>query len=181
MTIIANIDAVNRRVYLHADTVGVDFQPMDMYKEMRVLRRTDETLRPYDVFMISQGNEPTGPSSSTPRRVRLEKGTRVVPFDTDQNLKVIGEIITDDGLSGIDCFDRTPLSPSTTVNIDYQPPQVEIITVNTGSGVTPSDIDAIATAVWSEPTTSITTIGSIGEYILTKLLTFKKFFSTKDL
>jgi hypothetical protein len=112
---------------------------MDAYKEMRTLRASDETLRPYDIFMIAQGNESTGLTSSTPRRVRMENGTRFVPFDTDQNLVVIGEVITDDGGKGTAAFDRSSLSLSTEVDIDYIPPQVEILSVNTGSGVTEAD------------------------------------------
>ena len=50
-------------------------------------------------------------------------------------LTITGIMITDDGQEGIACFDRTPLSGSTNVDINYIPPQVEIITVIGGSGL----------------------------------------------
>jgi hypothetical protein len=151
MTIIASIDPSTspRRIFLHADTVGPDFDPMNAYKEMRTLRATDETMRPYDVFMTSQGNEITGPSTATPRRVRMEN-SRFIPYDTDQELNVVGEVITESGGSGTEAFDRTPLSVGTVVDINYIPPQVEIIFVNSGSGVTPQNIIDIADSVWDE-------------------------------
>ena len=135
MTVIASIDPTTspRRIYLHHDTVGVAFQPMDAYKEMRALRASDESLRPFDVYMTAQGNEPTGPSTATPRRVRMENAV-FVPANTDHTLTVIGEVITSSGGSGVSAFDRTPLDPSTTVDINYIPPQVEIVYITTGGG-----------------------------------------------
>lgn len=149
MAIISSIDPINRRIYLSSDTVGVDFHPMDMYKEMRTLRATNESLRPYDVFLRAFGNVAKGGGKFTERYVRCEGGTRIVPFDTDQDLTVIGTVITDDGQEGVACFDRLPLSASTNVNINYIPPQVEVIEVNTGSGVSPQDIIDIVNGVWN--------------------------------
>ena len=157
MTIIASIDSSTspRRIYLHADTVGVTFQPMDAYKEMRSLRASDESLRAYDVYMTSQGNEPTGPSTATPRRVRMENSV-FIPFDTDHVLTVIGEVITSSGGSGVSAFDRTPLNVNTSVDINYIPPQVEILYINTGSGVTAQDKIDIAAGVWISSTRQLT-------------------------
>ena len=167
MTVIANIDPTTspRRIYLHADTVGVLFQPMDAYKEMRGLRATNESLRPYDVFMSAQGNEPTGTSTATPRRVRMENSV-FVPFNANHVLTVIGEVITSSGSSGVAAFDRTPLSAGTKVDINYIPPQVEILYINTGSGVTTQDKLDIASAVWSSS-------------FVGKLLTVGKFLGLK--
>ena len=150
MTIIARIDPTTspRRIYLHSDTVGVAFQPMDAYKEMRALRASNESLRPFDVFMTAQGNEPTGPSSATPRRVRMENSV-FVPANTDHTLTVVGEVITSSGGSGFAAFDRTPLDPSTTVDINYIPPQVEILYITTGGGGGASPV-AIAAQVRTE-------------------------------
>ncbi|RLA43131.1 MAG: hypothetical protein DRR06_12840 [Gammaproteobacteria bacterium] len=135
MTLIASIDGPSRRVYLHADTVGASVHPIDIYKEMRTLRRTDETLRGYDLFMKSSGNESKGSGKFTERYVTLLGGTRVVPFDTSSELTITGTIITDEGTEGIACFDRTSLSPTTVVDINYFPPQVEVIEVSSGSGL----------------------------------------------
>lgn len=164
MTIIASIDSTTspRRIYLHSDTVGVAFQPMDAYKEMRTLRASDESLRAYDVYMTSQGNERTGPSTATPRRVRMENSV-FVPVNTDHVLTVIGEVITSFGGSGVSAFDRTPLDSNTTVDINYIPPQVEILYVNTGSGVTTQDKLDIASVVWASSTRALTVSSGISQ------------------
>lgn len=142
MAIIDHIDATNRRIYLHADTVGVDLEPMDIYKEMRTFRRTDETVRPFDCFLESKGKEPKGSGKFTERYVVCLGGTRIVPYDVSQILTVIGTIITDDGQSGIACFDKSLLTVTTRVDIHYEPPQVEVIEVTVAS-----DVDDIAAAV----------------------------------
>jgi hypothetical protein len=189
MTIIASIDSTTtpRRIYLHSDTVGVTFQPMAAYKEMRTLRAEDETLRAYDVYMTSQGNEPTGPSTATPRRVRMENSV-FVPFDTDHVLTVAGEVITSAGGSGTDAFDRTPLSSGTEVDINYIPPQVEIIYINTGGGGggallttaqnsklmslgTPREI---ATTLMETPIPATPVVNTFGDLLKNKMLTVFK-------
>lgn len=138
MTVIASIDGPARRVYLHVDTVGASFNPMDIYVEMRALRRTDETLRNYDLFMKAAGNESKGSGKFTERYVILLQGTRIIPYDTSHELTITGTIITDAGTEGIAVFDRSTLSPTTIVDINYVPPQVEVITVSTGSGLSPA-------------------------------------------
>jgi len=133
MTIIASIDGPNRLIHLHADTVGVDLHPIDVYKEMRTLRRSTESLRKYDRFLDAAGNVSKGGGKFTERYVIEIDGTRIVPYDQTQTLNVIGVIITDDGQEGVACFDRTPITA--TVDINYVPPQVEVITVVGGSGL----------------------------------------------
>ena len=135
MALIASIDGISRRIYLDASTVGADVHPVDVYKEMRTLRLTDESLRKYELFMRADGNIPKGGGKFTERYVTLLEGTRIVPFDTSHEISVIGTIITDDGQEGIACFDKAPLSVSTNVDINYLPPQVEVITVSVGSGL----------------------------------------------
>ena len=150
MPVISSIDTVNNRIHLSASTVGVDLHPIDIYKEYRALRRTDETLRKFYPMMKADGNVQKTATTFTERYVTLLNGARVVPYDASHSLRVIGTIITDDGNSGIDCFDRLPLSTSVEVDIDYQPPQVEIIKVNTSqASLSPSDIAAVVSAMFS--------------------------------
>jgi len=179
MTVISSIDGATRRVYLHVDTVGVDVHPIDIYKEMRSLRRTTESLRNYDLFMKASGNESKGGGKYTERYVTLLDGTRIVPFDTSHELTIIGTIITDIGTEGIAAFDRSPLALTTVVDINYVPPQVEVVIVATGSAVTSQDLLDISEAVWGYATSAATTVGSIGEYVSSKLLSFKKFISVQ--
>jgi hypothetical protein len=163
MTIIANIDGPNRDIYLHPDTVGASIHPIDIYKEMRALRVADESLRNYDVFLRAFGNVSKGGGKSTERYVRCESGTRIIPYDVSHVLTITGTIITDAGQEGIACFDKTPLTITTSVDINYVPPQVEIITLVTGSGVTAGDVIEIAEAVWDRPTVEHQILGSAGE------------------
>ena len=127
MAIIESIDGPNRLIYLHADTVNAEVDPMDIYREMRQFRRLNEDLRKYDVFMEASGNISKGGGKSTPKLTTLLDGTRIVPYDANSYLTITGEIITDDAQSGIDCFNRTGLINR--VDINYIPPQVEIIYV----------------------------------------------------
>lgn len=135
MALIDHIDGVNRDIYLNATTVGASIHPIDIYKEYRTLRATDETLRVWNPLMLAKGFEPKGGGSYTERYVVLLAGTRIVPYNVSHTLTVIGTVITDDGQSGINCFDRGPLSSTTVVNINYVPPQVEVITISTASGI----------------------------------------------
>lgn len=163
MPLIDTIDGPNRRIYLGIDSVSADVVPMDIYTEMRALRRTDENLRKYDLFLSGEGKVPKGGGSFTERYVICLDGTRIVPYDTSHTLVVISGIITDDGQQGIACFDRTPLSPATIVDIDYQPPQVEVIEIITGGGIgTPAEV---ADAVWDALQASHLDADSMGEII----------------
>jgi hypothetical protein len=144
VALIDHIDGPTRRIYLHADTADAEVNPIDVYKEMRTLRRTTEALRKFDLYLNAAGYEPKGGGKFTARLTRELLGTRIVPFDSDHVLTITGEIITDDGFSGVDCFDRSGLTGR--VDINYIPPQVEIIEIGTG-GSTPEEI---AAAVWSE-------------------------------
>ena len=135
MALIDHVDSNNRRIYLSAETVDASIHPIDIYKEMRALRRLDESLRPYDVFLKAYGNVSKGAGKYTERYVICQSGTKLVPYDTTHVLTVTGTILTDDGQEGVYCFDRSLLSAGVVVDINYQPPQVEVITVSTGSGL----------------------------------------------
>lgn len=148
MPLIASIDGPNRDIYLSADTVGAEINPIDLYKEMRTLRRTTEELRKYNLFLEAKGYDQKAPGKFTERYVICLEGTRIIPFDISHTLTVTGTIITDDGQEGVNCFDRTPLTSTTVVDINYLPPQVEVITVNTsGGGGDVTNVNEIANAV----------------------------------
>lgn len=164
MAVIASIDGPNRRIYLHSDTIGANVHPIDIYIAMRTFRRTDESLRKYDTFLTAYGNVEKGGGKYTERYVQCMSGTRIVPYDTTQELTITGTIITDDGQEGIACFDRAPLTSTTVVDINYVPPQVEVIVVETGSGLSTEEHDKLITgldtsippAVWDEAEAEIT-------------------------
>jgi len=171
MPLIDNINGTTRRVYLHSDTMGADVHPIDIYKEMRTLRKNSESLRKYDLFMKADGNVTKTASTSTERFVTLLDGTRIIPYDSSHEITITGTIITDGGQSGIDCFDRSTLDPATVVDINYVPPQVEIITVAGGSGLDQEEHDelmGITNDVWEETLADHTTDGTYGGELATK-------------
>jgi len=167
LAVIDHIDGPNRDIYLSAETVGASVHPIDIYKEMRTLRKNDEDLRKYDVFLSAFGNVPKGGGKFTERYVRENSGTRIIPYDTSHTLTITGTIITDDGQEGIDCFDRSPLTSTTIVDINYIPPQVEVIQVITGSAVTEQDKLDIADRVWNEQIADHLIDGSTGKTLNT--------------
>lgn len=154
MAVIDHIDGPNRDIYLSASTMLSDFEPMDAYYEMRTLRRTDESLRKFNLFLQAKGREPKGGGTFTERYVIQLEGTRFIPYDSSHTLTVVGTVITDDGQSGVDCFDRSPLTSTSIVDINYIPPQVEIIELGT-SGLTPTESDALL-----QNTTDLTSVVS---------------------
>jgi hypothetical protein len=142
MALIDYIDGANRDIYLHEDTVGASIHPIDVYKEYRTLRRTTEALRVWAPLMLAKGNDAKGGGKFTERYVVLLDGARVVPYNVSHTLTVVGTVITDDGQEGISCFDRSPLSGTTIVDINYVPPQVEVITISTGDAATIATVQA---------------------------------------
>lgn len=144
MALVASTDYPNKRIILGPDSIGVDIQPIDIYKELRAERRLVEAKQKFDVMMRAFGNESAGPTN-TPRFADVQDGVRIVPYNSSHVLSIVGALInTAEGLAGTDLFDRSSLSVGVEVDIDYQPPQVEIIYVNTGSAVTEQDKDDIA-------------------------------------
>ena len=131
---IDHIDPVNRLIYLDSSTPNTEINPIDIYREIRALRRTNEALRPYDMFMTYKGGEKKNPDGSkrTERYGVLLKGTLIVPYNTSHVLNITGTLISDTGLEGRECFDRSRLSSGVMVDIDYTPKQVEVITVTSG-------------------------------------------------
>jgi len=136
MGLISHVDGINRDIYLSSDTVGAPIHPIDLYKELRTLRKVNEALRMFYPFLAAKGYDPKGGDKYTERYVVCLHGTRIIPYNVSHTITVVGTIITDDGQEGIACFDRTPLSPTTKVDINYVPPQVEVIRVSVGSGLT---------------------------------------------
>lgn len=127
VSILAGIDPVTREMFFSASTANTTVHPIDVYKEMRICRRLDEDLRPYDVFLSAFGNVPKGGGKFTERYVQQNAGTRFIPYDGSHELTINGTIITDDGQEGVACFDRSGLSVGVEVDINYVPPQVEVI------------------------------------------------------
>lgn len=156
MALVASVDYTAKRIYLSALTADSDLDTLDVYREVRALRRTVPAHRGFLPIIEAGGNIEKIPGVSyTPAYVRLLHGCRIVPFNGSHNLRLIRDTFTDDGLSGRDCFDRTPLSASVEVNIDVDFPEIEIRTIAV-SGSTGPTAAQIASAVLTAMQTSST-------------------------
>lgn len=118
------LDLASKRIYLLA---GIrEYHPVDdIYKEIRNIRRLDETMRVFNMPVIAEGAVPKGGGKFTPRYAVFNDGWQIRPEDVEQTLNIVGEQITDDGQSGPACIDTTELVSS--IIIQYTPPAAEII------------------------------------------------------
>jgi len=122
--VIDHLDLDTKLIYLLSGVT--EYHPVeDIYVEVRNLRRTDESLRIFDVPVTAAGAVPKGGGKYTPRYAIFNHGWKVRPEDADHTLYVSGEQITDDGQSGPACIDTTLLTSS--IIIQYEPPAAEII------------------------------------------------------
>ena len=119
------IDGPNRLIYLRAGVIS--FHPVDdIYKEVRNLRRLDEDLRQFDMFIEAGGNIEKSPGNFTPRFAILLLGTKIVPNGDQQTMQVLGEVFTDDP-NDTNVFDTSMLPPGTNIFFDYTPSSAELI------------------------------------------------------
>lgn len=133
MSVVASIDYTSRNIYLSAATMNVPFDTMDLYREVRALRRTTESHRRFKPIVIAGGNvEKIAGQTYTPSYVQLLYGARIVPYDASHRITLVRDTFTDDGFAGRDCFDRTSLTPGVEVGIDVQVDKIEIVRVATG-------------------------------------------------
>lgn len=150
MGLIASINGVTRRIYLDpAAAIGgvLSFHPtVDLYSEYKALRASDESVRPYNAFMLSAGNVAKGGGKYTPRYTMMLEGTKLVIPTGITVVNITGELLTDDSSDALDLSLIT--GPC---RINYTPAEAEVIRVTTsGSDLTVEQI-AVATrdAVWS--------------------------------
>ncbi len=147
MTTVASVDYPNKLIYLHADTVGAELDTLDVYREVRALRRLNENHRSYVVMIVAGGNqEKIAGLTYTAAFVQLLYGCRIVPYNADQKLKLIRDTFTDDGFAGRDCFDRSSLTANVDIDVDF--PEIEIREVTTEGGT--MDVTEIVNGVWSK-------------------------------
>jgi len=146
MSTVASVNYVNKRIYLSIQTVGVPLDTMAVYRDVRALRRVTEAHRAFKPMIVAGGNIQKTVSAFTQPYVQLLFGCRIVPYDAPQSLVVIRDTFTDDGQSGVGCFDRS--ATASEIDIDYQVSPVEVREVATGGGSAPT-VAQIANAVWS--------------------------------
>lgn len=136
MAVVASVNYITKRIYLSAATVGVPLDTLDVYREVRARRVSNEADRKFKPMIIGGGGIVKTPGVFTQQYVQLLYGCRIVPYDTDHSLVVVRDTFTDDGVSGAACFDRSGVASN--VDLDIQVSPVEVREVVTG-GVTPTD------------------------------------------
>ena len=136
MAVVASWDGANRLIYLASGVTT--FHPIDdIYREYREARRTDESFRKWEPFMVAIGHEPKGGGRFTSRYLLLlDDGdigqVHIVPFDDvgGNTITVTGEVLAEDQTEP---FDYSGLTNP--IVVKYQPPDTEIIEKGT-SGLT---------------------------------------------
>jgi hypothetical protein len=136
MSTVASVDYVNKRIYLSADTVGVPLDTLDVYRDVRALRRVTEGHRKYRMMIVTGGNIQKTATTYTPPYVQLLYGCFIVPYDTAHSLLIIRDTFSDDGRTGTECFDRSTVNSE--VDLDYSVDKVETRIVSVGGSSAPT-------------------------------------------
>lgn len=131
MPVVASVNYTTKRIYLSADTVGVPLDTLAVYREVRSRRVSTEADRNFKAMIVAGGNIAKATGYFTQQYVQLLHGCRIVPYNTAHTLVVIRDTFTDDGISGVGCFDRSTVSAE--VDVDIQVAPVELRTVTTGA------------------------------------------------
>lgn len=139
MALVSSFDGNTRRITLTAlETVGVSWQPLDIYREHRDWRRLNEPSRVWSPLVKMVGGEPKGGGKFAPRFLQMltdERGITtklILPDVGPYRTTVDGELATDVPDTDAEPFDLSGLT-TTGVVIDYKPVDAEIIST---SGIT---------------------------------------------
>ena len=132
MPVVSSVNYTTKRIYLSAATVGAPLDTLDVYREVRARRVSTEANRAFRMMIVGGGGIVKTPGVFTQQYVQLLYGCRIVPYDTDHSLVVTRDTFTDDGVSGVGCFDRAGVAAN--VDIDIQVSPVEVREVATGGG-----------------------------------------------
>jgi hypothetical protein len=128
MTAIANVSYSTKRLYLHADTVTSGIDISQAYIELIDLFMLNaNSEQSYPMPLDVEGNAPKGGGKFTQMYGVLRAGWRIVPYGgVSHTLRILREIVSDDGVSDRNVFDRAPVPPSIVVEIDSDYDKIEI-------------------------------------------------------
>lgn len=106
MPVVATWDWSNRRIIM-----GVaNYDPIDIYREHRALRRDDETTRKYKPMVRAIGGLPKGGGQRFGNALQTLDGAKIVPLNGSGVNNLQGEIVTDNPDVDADPFDSSGLS-----------------------------------------------------------------------
>jgi len=122
--VVESFDGNLRRIYLKQ---GVDafHWVEDIYREYINERMLVEEFRKWFPLLKCSGNDPKGSGKFTPRFVTMINGARVVPYDENILITVLGEAITDNADVDPDPFDTTTRTEP--LKLYITPPAAEIV------------------------------------------------------
>lgn len=177
MSTVASVDYPGKRIYLSAATVGAPLDTMEVYRDVRSLRVTTDAHRAFRPMIVGGGNIQKTATAYTQPYVQLLYGCRIVPFNVAQSLLVTRDTFTDDGESGVGCFDRSTLTAEVDIDIQVAPVEVrEVVTGGGGSsgGITTGQYNALLIAINSRSSLTLTEVksaASTGSAVVTQVLT----------
>lgn len=147
---VESIDWDGKLVFLHQDTVTVGVSGILIYAEIRDEIFANTSLgQGYFPPLTKEGGVSKGPGSFTPTFTQWGQSWRLVPHPnggTAYQLDILDEIISLDGLSDRDVFDRSSIATNVDIDSVYDP--VEVKEVATAGGLTEQDKADIAARVW---------------------------------
>lgn len=151
---LAAIDFENKTLTLHADTATEGFDCIAMHFEIKVLTASTPAYQNYSPPMTAEGNISKGAGAFTPRYGFLASGWRIIPHSgVSHELRILVELLSEDGLRDRLLIDRGGLPTAITVDITPTYDKIEIREVETGA-LSPEDLEDI----------TITTARRIGSY-----------------
>ena len=134
MPLVDSVDYLSKRVYLSAETVDTTLDMMEVYREVRALRRITDDHQQYLPMVIGGGNiEKIAGKTYNQPYVQLRYGCRVVPYQTaTHTLTLIRETFTDDGFAAAGNFDLSLIQPGFYVTLIFEVDKIEVVATDGG-------------------------------------------------
>ena len=166
MTQISAVDWPGKRMFLHTDTVTLGFDAIEAGFEVKELIAANSgTSQGFKMPILMEGLLPKDNIGErfTPRYALLLSGWRFVPYGSVGHVLLLNaEIISEDGISDHETFDRSTLPPTIWVDIVPDYDQVEVIIKTVGTGpLTPAQQAQLAIAAASTPEANAAAVGAL--------------------
>ena len=162
-------DPVNKRIVLESASTSAT----EIYS-----RSCDWLLQgdnaKYGAVFRQVGSDDLGGGLSIPPYFFLQNTWRIRPMEQDHVLTVEGNLFVDGGGEIV----VNTLGSYNVLVKNIVPVQAQGISTSGSTGLTPQDIESIVNSVWNKQTSTLTTSGTIGNFI-TKLLSVVKFLGLK--
>ena len=130
------IDWVNKRVYLHIDTVLLGFDVIAAHKEIKkIISINANNEQNYLPIMSAEGNIQKTFDTYTARFGLINEGWRFVPYDTGTrySLELLVEVISKEQITDANVFERGNLGGNVDIDAVYDPVEIREVVVQ-GSG-----------------------------------------------